>query len=275
MGRVDLHIHTTASDGRSSPPEIIRQAAELGLAAIAITDHDSVDGIAAAMEASTAFPQLRLIPGVEISTNATAGEVHILGYFIDHTDPELGKSLKRLRHSRRDRARKIITKLDGLGIDLDYHRVTQIAGTGAVGRPHIAQAMLEKGYITSFNEAFDRYLSRDRQAYVAREKTSPAEAAQLVLGAGGLPVLAHPLTANDPTALIIELKTTGLIGIEAYYNGYSATEIGYLVSLAEKYHLITTGGSDYHGIDANTETPIGGAKVPMAAAEQLITLAEP
>ena len=274
MSRVDLHIHTTASDGRFSPSQIVCQAAELGMAVIAITDHDSVDGIAAALEAVTAFPRLKLIPGVEISTNATAGEVHVLGYFIDHTNRELGTSLKRLRHSRQDRARKIVTKLDGLGISVDYQRVAQIAGTGAMGRPHIAQAMLEAGYISSFKDAFDRYLGRDRPAYVSREKTSPVEAVQMVVAAGGLPVLAHPFTASDPEGLIAQLKTAGLIGIEAHYNGYSATEIACLVNLAQKYHLITTGGSDYHGIETNNETPMGGAKVPMAAAEQLIALAD-
>ena len=274
MAGVDLHIHSTASDGRLSPAEIVRKAGEKGLTVIALADHDTVNGIASARAAAEAFPWLRVIPCVEISTDVPGGEVHILGYFIDYTAPELKASLERMRDSRRGRAQGMITKLVNLGIHIEWQRVQEIAGSGTVGRPHLAQAMLEKGYIASIREAFTKYISRDGPAYVEREKTTPQEAVKLILRANGLPVLAHPLTVNDPEAMAVELRAAGLVGIEAYYDSYTADEINGLVSLANKYNLIATGGSDYHGLDADIETVIGGVDVPMEAVERLMALAK-
>ncbi len=168
----------------------------------------------------------------------------------------------------------MVAKLGNLGIHIEWQRVQEIAGGSSLGRPHIAQAMLEKGYIASIKEAFTKYISRSGPAYVEREKMTPVEAVALILRATGLPVLAHPLTINNLETMIIELKAAGLVGIEAYYNGYTADEINRLVSLAKRHGLIATGGSDYHGIDASTETMIGGADVPMESAERLIALAE-
>ena len=274
MSKVDLHIHSTASDGRLSPEDVVRKSAELGLTVIALADHDSIDGIAPAQAAAKAFPRLRVIPTVEISTDVPDGEAHVLGYFVDCTDHELKATLTRLRHSRQERAQKMIKKLANSGIVVDWQRVQEIAGNGSVCRPHLAQAILEKGYITSVKEAFIKYIGRGCPAYVEREKITPVEAVALILNANGLPVLAHPLTMNDPEAMITELKAAGLVGIEAYYNGYTADEIGKLVSLADRHNLIVTGGSDYHGLDATTETMIGGVDVPVEAAERLIALAE-
>jgi predicted metal-dependent phosphoesterase TrpH len=274
VARVDLHIHSTASDGRLSPEDIVIAAAGLGLAAIAIADHDSVDAVAPALSAARAFPGLTVIPAAEISTDVPRGEVHILGYFIDHTDGELRATLSRLRNSRRERAQGMISKLAKLGINIDWQRVQEIAGSGAIGRPHIARAMLEKGYITSLKEAFTRYIGRDGPAYVEREKMTPVEVVTLVLKANGLPVLAHPPTVNDPEAVIIELKAAGLVGLEAYYNNYRADEIERMLRLADRHGLIATGGSDYHGLDATSETMIGGVEVPAVAAERLIALAK-
>jgi predicted metal-dependent phosphoesterase TrpH len=274
VSKVDLHIHSTASDGRLSPADIVHQAAELGLDVMAITDHDTVDGIAPALVAAQAFPRLKVIPGVEISTDVSNGEVHVLGYFIDYTDHKLRAILNRLRNSRQQRAQRMITKLGNLGMPIDWQRVQEIAGSGSIGRPHIAQAMLEKGYIASLKEAFTKYIGRDAPAYVEREKMTPVEAVELILQANGLPVLAHPFTTDDPETMVIELKMAGLVGLEAYYNGYTADEINKLVSLANKYNLIATGGSDYHGLDTGSETMIGGADVPVESAEQLIALAE-
>jgi len=273
VSRVDLHIHSTASDGRLTPSDIVREAVERGLTYIALTDHDSVDGIAPAQAAAQAFPQLKVIPGVEISTDIPQGEVHVLGYFIDYTDPELRASLKRFKNSRLRRAQGMVAKLANLGIHLDWQRVQEIAGGSSIGRPHIAQAMLEKGYIGSIRQAFTEYLSRDGPAYVEREKMTPAEAVELIVNAQGLAVLAHPLTFNDPEAMIIELKAAGLVGIEAYYDGYTAEEINRLVGLADKHNLIATGGSDYHGLDP-TETAIGGTDLPLESVERLIALAK-
>ncbi len=274
MTKIDLHIHSTASDGRLSPEDIVAKSAELGLTVIALADHDSIDGIAPAQAAAKAFPGLRIIPATEISTDVPDGEVHVLGYFVDYTDHELRSALARLRNSRQGRAQRMIKKLANLGIHVDWQRVQEIAGSGSMGRPHLAQAMLEKGYITSMKEAFVKYIGRGCPAYVEREKMTPIEAVALVLKANGLPVLAHPFTVNDPEAIMAELKAAGLVGIEAYYNGYTADEINRLVSLANRYGLIATGGSDYHGLEAASETMIGGVAVPIAAAEQLISLAE-
>jgi predicted metal-dependent phosphoesterase TrpH len=273
VSRVDLHLHSTASDGRLTAAEVVREAAGRGLSYLALADHDTVDGIAVAREAAKSFPGLKVIPAVEISTDIPQGEVHILGYFIDDTDPELLAQLERFKNSRLMRAQKMVAKLEGLGVHLDWPRVREIAGSSSIGRPHIAQAMLEKDYIPSFKEAFDRYLGHGKPAYVEREKMLPAEAVAIIVKAGGLPVLAHPLTTPDPEGLISELKPAGLVGLEAYYKDYTAEEVKRLVELARKHNLIATGGSDYHGIEPETETAIGGADVPLEAAERLIALA--
>jgi predicted metal-dependent phosphoesterase TrpH len=273
VSRVDLHIHSTASDGKFSPEAIVSKAAELGLTVIALSDHDTVDGVIPALEAARAFPQLRVIPSIEISTDMSAGEAHVLGYFINYTSDELRATLERFRNSRQRRAQGMITRLRDFGIHIDWQRVQEIAGDGSIGRPHIAQAMLEKGYITSFKEAFTRYIGQGGPAYVEREKMTPAQAVELIVRSDGLPVLAHPFTVNDPETIIMELKAAGLVGIEAYYNGYPANAINSLVSLAERHGLIVTGGSDYHGLDDSNETMLGGVEVPEASAERLISLA--
>ncbi len=273
MSGVDLHIHSNVSDGRYSPAEVVRKSAEAGLTIIALADHDTVDGIVPALEAARAFPTLRVIPGIEISTDIPRGEIHLLGYFIDYTNPGLLAILVRMRNSRVTRAQGMIAKLKDLGIFIEWERVKELAGTGSIGRPHIAQAMLEKGYIPSIKEAFNRYIGWGKPAYVERDKMSPGEAVQLILQVNGLPVLAHPTTVDNTEAMVVELKTSGLVGIEAYYDGYTGEEIKRLANMATRYGLITTGGSDYHGLDDSSETAIGGADVPMESAERLIALA--
>lgn len=274
MSEVDLHLHSTASDGRFSPAEIVQKAAEGGLTVIAIADHDSVDGIPKALEAAKAFPQLKVIPAVELSTDVPQGEVHILGYFIDYASQKLKRTLEQMRHSRLERAQGMVTKLGELGIHITFKRVKEIAGSGAFGRPHMALAMLEKGYISSIKEAFIKYIGRDGPAYVERKKITPLQATKVVIQANGLPVMAHPLTTSHPEQLVLKLKEAGLVGIEAYYDGYSTDDKEWLKNLASKYNLITTGGSDYHGLDESNETLIGGVEVPLQAAEQLIALAQ-
>ena len=272
--KVDLHLHTTASDGKLTPEEVVTRAAGLGLEVIAITDHDVLNGIGPATDAAAAFPGLKVIPGVEISTDFKEGDVHVLGYFIDPTSAKLRTTLEEMCEARQQRARGMIDKLDTMGIHIDWPRVRQIAGDGSVGRPHIAQAMLEKGYISSLGEAFEKYIGRGGPAYVERIKTTPEEAVRLILKSGGLPVLAHPLTIPEPEPLIRRLKAVGLIGLEAYYNGFPADLVNQVAKLAGRYDLITTGGSDYHGLDDSNETMIGGAEVPLEAAQKLIALHE-
>jgi len=272
VGQADLHIHSTASDGRLTPAEVVQEAARRGLKFIALADHDTIDGIAPAKAAAKSFPGLKLIPGVEISTDIAAGEVHVLGYFIDYTDRELLETLERFRNSRLKRAQGMVAKLGKLGVHLDWQRIEQIAGSSVMGRPHIAQAMLEKGYIGSFKQAFSDYIGRDGPAYVEREKITPAEAVALIIKARGLAVLAHPFTAGDPEVLTKELKAAGLAGIETYYDNYTAGEIDQLVKLAQKHNLIATGGSDFHGLDPN-ESVIGGTDLPLESVEKLIAKA--
>ena len=274
VSKVDLHMHSTVSDGCLSPIELARKSAELGVTIIALADHDTVDGIAPALAAAKAFPWLKVIPSVEISTDVPYGEAHVLGYFIDYTDRELLVRLEGMRNSRRERGQKMVAKLRNLDINIEWQRVQEIAGSGSIGRPHIAQAMLEEGYIASIKEAFTNYIGRGSLAYIERQKMTPLEAVEIILRAKGLPVLAHPLTINDPEAMVIELKKAGLVGIEAYYDGYTADEVSRLVSLANRHNLIATGGSDYHGLELINETMIGGTDVPMESAEQLITLAK-
>jgi predicted metal-dependent phosphoesterase TrpH len=273
VSRVDLHIHSNASDGKYSPDVIVRMAAELGLRYISLTDHDSVEGIPTAVKAAQAFPALTFIPGVEISTDAPDGEVHILGYFIDFNAPEMKESLKKFQNNRLGRAREMIDKLAKFGVIIDWERVKQLAGDASVGRPHIARAMLEKGYINSFEDAFHKYIGHGGPAYVERDKLAPEEAVGLILRSHGLPVLAHPFTVNNPKALVKKLKPAGLIGLEAYYKDASLEATQNMLKLAEAQELIATGGTDYHGMGENNEVPIGGVNVPLKAAEDLIAMA--
>jgi len=210
---------------------------------------------------------------VEINTDVPHGEAHVLGYFIDHTDTELRARLDEFRNSRVTRARRMLSRLEEFGIHLDWSRVQEIAGEGAIGRPHIAQAMLEEEYIASLKEAFDKYLAKGRPAYVERDKFTPREAVELILRADGLPALAHPLTVGDPEKLIIELKAAGLVSIEVYYNGYTTEQIDELLQLAHQHRLIPSGGTDYHGLDDETETIMGDIDLPMDSVEQIIALA--
>ncbi len=272
--KLDLHLHSTASDGRLTPQQLVVMAADSGLEVIAITDHDSVEGVVPALEAAQQFPRLKVIPGVEVSTDVPHGEIHILGYFIDYCDPELIGVLERLRHSRRIRAQRMLGKLATLGIPIEWERVEKIAGDGSIGRPHIAQAMFERGYVFSLKEAFLKYIGREGPAYVEREKMTPEQAVELLVKAGGLPVLAHPADINQLEELIPRLQKVGLVGIEAYYNGYPSKSCRYLASLASKYGLVASGGSDYHGLEGGNETPLGGVEVPFECMEQLFGLAK-
>ena len=272
--RVDLHIHTTASDGKLTPAQVVEAVAGLGLEVIAITDHDSVDGIASALEAARAFPKLTVIPGVEINTDIPGDEVHILGYFVDCANQELLDTLERMRNSRQRRALKMVQKLARLGVHIEWPRVLELAGGGAVGRPHVAQAMLERGYIASLQEAFARYIGRNGPAYAERERLTPAQATALVMKAGGLPVLAHPASLDRLNDVLIRLKGAGLVGLEAYYDGYSPEVTRSLVELARKHGLITCGGSDFHGLEGGVGVGLGSVEVPFEAAQQLIALAQ-
>lgn len=270
--RADLHLHTTASDGSLTPREVVLKAVELELDVIAITDHDTVSGIAPALAVAKSYPQLTVIPGVEINTDVRKGEVHILGYFIDYHDPKLNRSLEELRNSRYERGKRMVAKLAEMGVNIEWNRVMEIAGRGSVGRPHIAQAMVEKGYVASLREAFDKYIGHDGPAYIERKKIAPLEAVKLVLESGGLPVLAHPADIEQLGRLLLKLKKAGLVGIEIYYDGYATETISHLEGLALKHDLIACGGSDYHGLDGSTGSDMGSVNVPQESVEKLISL---
>lgn len=246
MGTVDLHTHTTASDGLLTPAELVLLAEKKGLKALAITDHDTVSGLEEAMEEAKGL-KVEIIPGIEISTTYRGQNIHLLGYFIDHTSPGLAEDLKELKEGRHRRNEQIIKRLNELGISISLEEVlAKRAGEGNVGRPHIAQVLVEKGVVRSIQEAFDHYLGENGKAYVPFPRLSPHEGVKLIVRYGGIPVLAHPgIYGQD--SLIEELLAEGLVGIEVYHPDHSPQAIAKYETLAEHYQLIITGGSDYHG----------------------------
>jgi predicted metal-dependent phosphoesterase TrpH len=270
MGRVDLHIHTTASDGVLSPAEVVRVAIDKGLEVIAITDHDTTDGVDQALAAASGG-HLEVIPAIELSAEEGPREVHILGYYIDHHDEALQEKLAVLRRARQERALKMVKKLEGLGMPVSWERVEEIAGqTSAFGRPHIAKALIERGYVASVNEAFDRYIGMRSPAYVSRYKLTPEEAVKMITDAKGLAALAHPRRQED---VIPRLTALGLVGLEVYYPTYSEEERALLARLAEEHNLVATGGSDFHGYNADAAVSLGEVPVPLASVKRLRTLA--
>ena len=258
---VDLHLHTTASDGRLSPTELVRLVSNQGLKQVAISDHDTTEGLPEAYEAARKFPELRIIPAIELSTDVPGDEVHILGYFIDYQDPALQEILTRFRSGREERGRMIVEKLATLGVHVDWERVQAIAGDGAVGRPHIALAMVEQGYCKEPREAFPEYLGRNGLAYVERTKMTPVQAVEMLARFGAVPVLAHPAYLVNMEPTVAELVDAGIVGMEVYYAQYSEETIKHLARLAEQYSLIPCGGSDYHGL-GNTGEPLPGIQGP-------------
>ena len=270
--KIDLHVHTNASDGKLAPAELVALAASRGVSLLAIADHDTVSGITPALAAARQHHGLQIIPAIELSSYAPGNEVHVLGYFIRYDNPELAEELQVLQNSRGERARAIVDKLQGLGLDISLTRVQEIAGEGSIGRPHIAQALMEKGYVSDFREVFDKYLGHGGPAYVERHKLTPAQAVGLVLRCGGIPVLAHPTTLNLDE-LLPGLLSAGLMGLEVYYKDFSPDIRQNLANLAKRHHLIATGGTDYHGIES-TEVMLGEAGVPAVVAEELFALAQ-
>lgn len=256
--RFDLHVHSAISDGLHPPAEVVRLAHQRGLSLIALTDHDAVEGIDEAIDAG-AWWGVAVIPGVEISAFAGEVELHILGYLIRHGDAGLQATLEGYRSSRLQRAETMLARLEALGMPLNWEDVQRLAGRGSTGRPHVARALVEAGYVTSVAEAFERYLRPGMPAYVPRAKASPEEAIQRIHDAGGLAVLAHPWTVAEHVA---GLRERGLDGLEIFYPGYGPNVIHYLRALASEQGLICTGGSDFHGQSANPDNAIGGVDVP-------------
>jgi predicted metal-dependent phosphoesterase TrpH len=271
---VDLHLHTIASDGRLSPTELVHLAAKQGLKTIAVTDHDTTDGLPEAFEAARQCPGMRIIPGIELSADVPGDEVHVLGYFIDPENRELQSELARFREGRLGRAKAMVEKLDELGIHVDWERVQHFAGEGAVGRPHIALALVEAGYCREPKDAFPEYLGRNGLAYVERVKLTPAGAVEMIRQAGGVAVLAHPAYMNDMESGIANLAGIGLSGMEVHYAKYRDDTIRQLARLAREYNLIPCGGSDYHGLGNSDECLPGENGPPMETIELLETASQ-
>lgn len=272
MPRIDLHLHTTYSDGSYSPAEVIRFAHEVGVTALAMTDHDTVDGIPEAMKAG-AEVGIEVIPGIELSSRFDGRETHILGYFFDWQNETLRSRLRRQQTSRHERNPRVVTKLNQLGLKLSYEEVKAKAGSGSIGRPHIADVLVEKGYVKSVKEAFDRYLAEGAPAYVLRDLPDAREAIGWIREAGGVPVLAHPhwtkRQGQELQAMCKTLKDAGLMGIEVFYSTHTRRQTSEYLELARKLDLLLTGGSDFHGA-AKADIQVGRGKGDLKVTEKLL-----
>jgi len=250
MGQVDLHTHTTASDGRHRPADVVRMAKDSGLAGVAVTDHDTVAGLAEAIAAGAEYG-IRVIAGLEISTSAEGKEIHMLGYGFDPDDPVLLERLVSLRQVRARRNDAIVARLNGLGLAITPDDVSREAaasprGDGAIGRPHIAAALVAKGYVRDMKEAFRLYLAEGAAAYVSPPRIGPAEAVKWIHEAGGSAIVAHPgLYRND--RLVLELLDGGADGLEAYHSDHDEAMQRHYKTLAKQRGKLVTGGSDFHG----------------------------
>ena len=262
----DLHLHTVFSDGTLTPQELMQEVKKENIYAVSICDHDAVDGIEPAVKESGQLA-IEVIPGIELSAEYEAIEVHILGYFIDSGNDELRQRLVFLKHNRRLRVQRIVEKLRAAGMDINSDSVFALANEAPAGRVHIARVMLKQGIVASIPEAFYRYIGDNCPAYVAGFKFSPVEAIELVKRCGGIPVLAHPYILKRDN-LIPELADRGLMGLEVYYPEYSQSVINFYLQLAAKLGLLVTGGSDFHG-EARASVKIGSVKIPYALVERL------
>ncbi len=278
---IDLHVHSTASDGTLTPTEILARAEKLNLRAIAITDHDTIDGVKEVIENSIP-PAFEFLTGVEISTKSPSifpfsGSLHILGYKIQLDHPELNQALIALREARENRNPKILELLSNLGFHFTMEEVKDEVGTGQIGRPHIARLMIARGIVKDINEAFDRFLGKNKPCYVDKYRIESEAAIELILKAGGIPVLAHPglLKTEDSQSienLVSTLKKAGLAGIEAFYPGHQPDQTAHYIDLSRQYDLLVTGGTDFHGAlypDVEMGTARGDFFVPYELYEKL------
>jgi hypothetical protein len=279
---IDLHIHSTASDGTLSPPDIIALALRLKLGAISITDHDSLAGCREAL--LNGIPdEIGFLTGVEISAEPPpsypgAGSIHILGYGIRLDDPELNRVLEKLQDARRDRNPQIISRLAKLGIAIRLEEVEKEAGDGQPGRPHIASLLVKKGIVRTIDDAFDRYLGNGKPAYVDKFRIESSQAVALINAAGGIPVLAHPCLLeleSDPQLdeILREMISMGLKGVEVYFSAHTPEQTRWYAELAKRHDLLMTGGTDFHG-DTQPDIRMGVGKgdlcVPFELYEKLI-----
>jgi predicted metal-dependent phosphoesterase TrpH len=275
---VDLHLHTTASDGKLTPTELVQLAASKGLQTISVSDHDTTAGLAEAQRAVDSIPGMRLIPGIELSCDVPGGEVHMLGYFMDIADQGFQEILVTFREGRLARGEGMVKKLAEFGMHIEWERVLEIAGDASVGRPHVADALVEAGYFAERSDAFREYLGRNGKAYVERTKLTPTDAVKMLNDVGGVAVYAHPWFERrggepEPEQSLIEtveeLKAAGLHGMEVHYSMYDEATVDWLADLARAYDLIPCGGSDYHHSGHPNEPLPGINGPPMESVERL------
>ena len=279
---IDLHIHSSASDGTLSSSEILIQARKQNLGAIAITDHDSIEGSRKAICAGIP-PPLKFLTGVEISATAPpdffcSGSFHILGYGIKLNDPVLNQTLEMLQKARRNRNPQILNRLNHLGMTLSLKEVENEVSEGLIGRPHIACLMVKKGFVKSIDDAFDRYLGKDKPAYVNKFRIDCERAIETIAKAGGISVLAHPLLLNIEQYeimedLIVTLKSMGLNGLEVYYPNHTPEHIDHYAALARRHDLLMTGGTDFHGLlkpDIQMGSGKGNLNIPFELYERIV-----
>ena len=281
MARIDLHLHTRYSDGSLMPAEVVDLAHQAGVTALAITDHDIVDGIPHALNAATPLG-IEIIPGVELSSRLDGQELHVLGYFFDWQDSAFEDHLAQQRLARNVRIPQTIERLDALGLELSEDEVRAKTGSGSIGRPHVAQALVDKGYVQDTREAFERYLKEGAPAYVPRMLSDIRDVIAWIRNAGGVPVLAHPkwtrCQGESLYRLCACLKEAGLLGLEVFYSTHTRTQTSRYLEMAKRLDLLITGGSDFHGA-ANPGIQVGrgkgNLKVPDTLLEPLRRAARP
>lgn len=265
---VDLHVHTTFSDGTRTPEETVRRARELGLYAIAITDHDTVEGVRPALAAAKGTA-LHVLPGVELSVDYGPTEIHVLGFFPDLDHEPLLETMRKIREGRVERAEKMVALLREAGIPITLEQVLEEAGAGSVGRPHVAKVLVKLGVVRTEPEAFTEYLARGKAAYVPRYKLTPEAAVRLLVEAGAMPVYAHPGLSHTDT-MIDTLIPHGLLGLEAYHTDHTPSETRKYLNMAKRRGLYVTGGSDTHGPEGVVPVEIGSVYVPDECADRLM-----
>lgn len=276
--RVDLHLHTTASDGTMTPTELVDLCAERGLEVIAVSDHDSTEGLPEAQAAADSRGGLEIIPAIELSADIPGSEIHMLGYFLDVADPVFQRTLAQFREGRSERGRGMVRKLNALGYEIAWERVQEIAGDASIGRPHVAAALVEAGYFKYPNQAFDDLIGRSGAAYVERAKLTPEDAVRLLRENGAVPVMAHPTYSKVKTDrgevrslrdTLAGLQEHGLMGVEVFYGDYTPEQVARLKTIADELGLIPCGGSDYHRSGNPGEPEPGFVGPPMETIHRL------
>ena len=267
LSSVDLHCHSTASDGLRSPASLVAYAADRGLSVIGLCDHDSTRGIAEAVKTGQRLG-VEVISGVELSSEIEGLQAHILGYFIDPASESLQREFAWMNATRQARIQHICANLNAAGIPIDPDDVLALSDGGTVGRPHVARVLVANGYAESVTDAFDRFLTRGKPGYALSEKITPENAIAAIERAGGVAVLAHPWSTKNPRAAVERLARSGLSGVECYYGEYEPQVQNDLVALAREFGLLTTGGSDYHG-EGVKSVDLGGVYVPPESVDHL------